>query len=383
MDAYKSSADDFDSFLNPFLNWDAAKMFQKPFREYAQKNVSKLIDWLEGSFDEKKIEELFSESDIDDQTILENLKLRFADIKNKLKKIEKDGYEFVTKERVKEKLKEVFDDSSSDTFVVKNIKYEYTNDLPIVGNQLRFYYNESGIGLRLTNYEFLINKKKSNKLVKVFLGTDHKGKDELGSKEFGFYHPYANYLFQEAVLEYCDGLTENGITELNFMDIIEVGYRAICETFGGCMHLWNMPRKTDCAWNELIQFLEENHKKYMESFSSDSENVELKMKKIIDEMDELGFIAFYPNPAYINNNSSYLGYSYGNLCKLNIIGKPDDDAFNKCDQYTSVFDKLDADNPKNGPLGVGLSDIRKSGRYVFRGDKRYRKSRGALSEDVR
>jgi len=108
---YGPVADDFESLIDLNINHAGAMVFLDSFKEYTCKNPEMLIKWLDDSWNEERVKEIVKESGLDDEEIFKNIKLRFQDIRLRLKKIKSEGcgcYGLREKsERVAEALEEI------------------------------------------------------------------------------------------------------------------------------------------------------------------------------------------------------------------------------------------------------------------------------------
>lgn len=219
--------------------------------------------------------------------------------------------------------------NSVDSQEFKNIQKLYyqtaDNQAPEILQQMRFYYNNSTAWLEFTNYEFLINGKESNKLVRIFIGKPVEStRDNKNTKEqiIEIFDPEISFVFQNAVLNYWNKLPENQKTSL--MDLakaIQIGYSAVNYHFGFKDSLEAEPiTQSINSPEDLLVFVVSECEKYKKlALESNDKNInKIETLSNIKEKTELGFTAYYPNPIYLGDIALYTrpkGMSYADYIK--------------------------------------------------------------------
>ena len=280
---------------------------------------------------------------------------------------------------------------SKESFVAKNIHYDELKDkLPKIEEQMLVCYEGSKIWLELTNFEFLINSKESNNLVKVYIG-------EVGNKDLAvrlpieIYDPEAVFVFQDAITKFWDNLLDRSTQKIS--EALKVGYRAMSYHFGFAESLRtdlasDAVQMSICNENNSLQknildlqsFLNKKHQDEMKSLDR------LATKELITKRKSQGLTAFYSNPIYLGdmtlysrpNWMSYKDYVLASmkptlLPKFNYLSKYDDINYKSRDKYSPILDRLYPEGKayyekENGEIYKG--GLRRISTYVFRADTR-------------
>lgn len=199
----------------------------------------------------------------------------------------------------------------------KNVSYENKKDnyLPKIyeenekNAQIFFCHNGSTGWLEFTNYEFMINGRESNKLVTIVIGKsieDAKNEKNVTKETIEILDPELSFVLQDAILKYWDKINTANIKSLPLINVahaIQVGYNALDYHLG-----FTDVIDTNCAVNilnlndliELIKTKQQNYKEHAMFLNRFITFDDIKKKKA------LGFIAYYPNPIYLNDIAWYI-----------------------------------------------------------------------------
>jgi len=321
--------------------------------------------------------------------------------------------EHYDKKSIMQKVRQRIDDKLANKFSVENVRYEFRNELPIVGKQIVLCYDKSdhpNVWLEFTNYEFLVNNSGANKIVTVYLGENKSDWNEsLTKKTIEIFYPEAAYVFQDAAMQYWDKLEEKSKenTIVHLAQAIQAGYDALYHHFG-----LTKDRKIEndtpvSSLDDLLLLIETKHKEYQEDANKHITNageirvcdnyryqIRLVPSSELDRMEKLGFKAYYANPIHLRDiaqkirpkHMEYPKYkkcadaasrAMRSLIYLEKYFSPSNNIlFEKCDKYTSIMEALDRLMDEhvamNSTLYDGqeyhLTDIRRLSVYAFRGD---------------
>ena len=374
--------------LAPRYNWNSAKIVQKIFQNYTLKHIQEIIAWLDSSWNEQKIATLFKDSGIKDEKVLANLKLRFQDIRKGLERMKQEGYEPYTPEKIARLIKEKEAASFEKKFATKNIYYKYKTILPKVEEQLAICTNGTKIWLELTNFEFLVNSKESNNIIKTYIG-DITAADNLETTErhvIEIFDPETAFIFSDAIIRYWDEFAKNTKedTYLKLAQTIQQGFSAINKHFGFINPL-EIKNPDKPSFKDLVEFYDLLQQKYKaEAMSIDRFVSSEKIKQLKD----LGFTAFYPNPIYLGdivwyarpdvmNYNDYVAKLDKNFhgptnCNKNYLSKFADVSYNYCDDYTRAIERWFPSDISflNATNTYSANDFKRVSAYAFRGDSR-------------
>ena len=142
---------DFEKLIDPRNKFIMAKIFQESFINYTLKNTQNLIDWLNDVWEEEKVNEIFVKSGVEDQRILEVLKLNFQKMIKKLERIRDYAYEPYTPEKISSLIEEKKIRDRNIDFSVKNVSYIFRDALPLVEEQNFICSDGTKVWLELTN----------------------------------------------------------------------------------------------------------------------------------------------------------------------------------------------------------------------------------------
>lgn len=187
-------------------------------------------------------------------------------------------------------------------FVAQHVIYKYKNILPEVSTQVLICIDGSKIWLELTNFEFLVNNKESDKIVTVYLG-DVGDTEKARKIAIEIFDPEAVFVFQDVLLRFWDGLLQKSLyPEDSFSSLVasvELGYRAISYHFGFSNSLQSdICLKDIDNFHDFLKFQKSLHKKYMVEMESIDRSV---TKDLIDKRQRQGLMAYYPNPFYLGD----------------------------------------------------------------------------------
>ena len=379
----------FKKSLAPQYNWEASKVTQKIFQDYTLNHIQEIIAWLDSHWDEAKIEALFTHSNPTDQQSLTGLKQRFHDVRNGLAQIEKEGYKPYSYEKISSLINNK-KTKVQDNFSVKNVYYKYQESIPPkTTEQLMLCSNGNKVWLEITNFEFLVNGKESNKIVKIYIG-DVTKKDSLVATEkqiIEIFDPETAFIFSDAVIRYWDTLSPSGTTEDSYQKLskaITQGYFAIGNHFGISYQLESMsPANSIHSFKDLDDFCNILQEEYHTAANNIGRYV---THERINQLRELGFEAYYPNPAYLGDIAHYartseISYndyinreqrSSFNVCNKDYLSKSADINYNFCDDYTRPIEKLYPRDIcfENVTATYSANDFKRVSAYTFRGDSR-------------
>ena len=392
---YTQSADDFKKLLEPQHDWATAKIFQPPFQTHTLKDPQKFITWLESSWDENKTDTFFKESGLEDQELLANLKLRFQDLIKRLEEIKRNGYELYSSKKITKLIEEKARNNKHYKLVYKNIYYEFKSVLPKTEEQMFICTDGNKVWFELTNYEFLVNGEKSNKIIKVYIGKVSSGNTLNTTEKYalGIFDPETAYVFMKAILGYWDSLPKNRIEADSILDLaqtLQAGYQEIFYhfDFSNTLESKDMVAKIS-SFKELIEFWQLQQEQY----AIEAKRIgRLVTADEIEKRKKQGFNAYYPNPVYLDDiaiykrpsNMSYAEYiengkedlredNVGFNCDKTYLAKTPDTSFDYCDEYNKVLEKIYPDDViyLNNTEKFHFSDFnRVKNVYAFRGEDR-------------
>lgn len=404
----KSQVGTLAELIKPHHNWFMSLLFQKPFVDRILNNPQKTIDWLNNTWDEAKVDELAKQAGLSDE-MLRNFKLIFANIKNQLQDIKANGFEVYSKNKIKQIIDEKKAKDSVPGFVAKNIKYEFKDVLPKVEEQMFICKEGYKVWLELTNFEFVINSKESNKIVTIYIGVVGD-KNKATKIPIEMYDPETAFVFQDAIIRFWEkeSQTDSDSHYQKLARALQIGYQAVAYHFGFTNYL-NVAR-TDPQEEDFCEKLDLNklynaskhntpinspyvilplYKNLHEKYKAQALSINIFVDKAkVEKRKKLGFVAYYPNPIYLGNIAKYLrpssiGYDQYNdvrqfdimneiRCEEKYYTKNDRVHYDYCDEYTQILDQVYPDGMAhiNSIYGLRQFKFDRVSAYGFRGDDR-------------
>lgn len=290
----------FYALINPTTNTELTMMFKYPLEQYTIKHASELAQWLESCGSDENIRAIIKASDITDDILGNQLfltiKSRLQDLKTVLLTLKESDLQ--QKPIVKEA------NTKARTFAPQNLlyKFEPAGTLPKVLEQMKLCCNNHQCWLELKNYEFMVNSKESNQLVKIFIG-DNKADAITITEAIKIYDPESAFVFQDAILRYSDNLgNPKALSYAELAKIIQIGFDELYYHFA----LTKTPIASNSATintaQELVDFIRTQTAAYA---SANSDRSPTQDEITAQEALGLGFTAVYANPIHYGKVTWY------------------------------------------------------------------------------
>ena len=305
------------------------------------------------------------------------------------------------KHSIMQKIRESINNKPPNKFITKNVQYEFKDESPIAGKQVMLYHDDSKVWLELTNFEFIIDRRKeSDKIVEVYIGI-RGNKDKATPYKLDFLDPEATFVFQDKIIRFWDKLPKNTKIDNNtkIIEAIIKGYAALSYHFAFADSLETAEQnllKIVMGAQDIIE-QHTNHEKILylyniihQKYKEEAKSIDrLVTKKDIEENKSIGLTAYYPNPVYLDDIAWYIrpeGMSYREYvekskmdlrfdeffvhCNKEYLSKYSDINYDHCDEYDPILHELYPDMTYVNSTKLCYSDFERKSIYAFRGDGR-------------